>query len=392
MSNFARNARLLWYVLATPNTNVMPVFIGAPGGGKSALFEQVARALGAFYLDLAPAQMGPEDFAGWPTPTKDGLRFEMMQALKDASAAPRAVVNLDELSNVPRSTQAGMLRFIHTRRCGDYALPATVRLGGAMNPPETATDAQELALPLSNRVAWLPWSKVTAQEHVAFMLAGGADTDLALPPSMDPDAYADAYRDCAAIYAAFMDRRGVIEEDPTKDDRILARFPLAYATPRSWEAFVRVAATCRVFSDVEALKTIGEGIVGPAQALEFTAFYLDADLPSPEAWLKKADLFTHDPKRPDRTFAACTSLALAAVDKERCAKMKDEERLGRWNAAWAGLQCVLATGADKTVVALAGQTLALNKPKGALLASVQKLITEDIAPVIRAAGFVGSAR
>lgn len=390
MSNFARNARLLWYVLATPNTNVMPVFVSAPGGGKSALFEQVARSLRAHYVDLAPAQMGPEDFAGWPTPGPDGLRFEMAQALKDANAAQRAIINLDELSNVPRATQAGMLRFMHTRRCGDYTLGAHVRIGGAMNPPESATDSQEIALPLANRVAWLPWAKVTAREHVAYMINGGADTDLDLPAELDREAYADAYRDLTAIYAAFMERRGVLEEDPVKDERIAARQPLAYATPRSWEAFVRVAATCRVYQDVEALKTIGEGLVGPPQALEFAAFYLDADLPSPEAWLRKPKLFSHDPKRPDRTFAATTSLALAAVDKERTEKMPDADRLARWNAAWDCLQHVLNSGADKTVVALAGQTLALWKPKGALLATVQKLITEDLAPVIRAAGFVGA--
>jgi hypothetical protein len=225
------------------------------------------------------------------------------------------------------------------------------------------------------------------------MTNGGAGTDLDLPPTMSADDYADAYRDVTAIYAAFMERRGVIEEDPTKDERVAARFPLAYATPRSWEAFIRVAATCRVHDDVDALKTIGEGIVGPAQALEFVAFYCDADLPSPEAWLKDPTLFKHDPKRPDRTFAATTSLAMAAVDKDRTSKMGDAERLNRWNAAWSALQAVLDSGADKTVVALGGQTLALSKPKGALLASVQKLITEELAPVIRAAGFTaGGAR
>jgi hypothetical protein len=386
-TNFARNARLLWIVFATPKTNIMPVFVGAPGGGKSALFETVARSLDAFYLDLAPAQMGPEDFAGWPTPTADGLRFEMMRSLRDANAAPRAIVNLDELSNVPRATQAGMLRFIHTRRCGDYALNDSVRIGGAMNPSESATDAQEIALPMANRIAWLPWAKVTAKEHVAFMLNGGAASDLELPESLDANAYDAAYRDLTAIYAAFMERRGVLEEDPIRDPAILSRVPLAYATPRSWEAFIRVAATCRVLGDIDAMKTLGEGIVGPAQSLEFVAFYLDADLPSPEAWLVDPAVFTHDPKRPDRTFAATTALALAAVDKTRCADMTDKERAARWNAAWAALDAVLKTGADKTVVALAGQTLALNKPKGALLASVQKLIVEDLAPVIGAAGF-----
>lgn len=392
MSNFSRNARLLYYFFATPNTNVMPVFYGAPGGGKSALFEQVAKALGAFYVDFAPAQMGPEEFAGMPTPSEEwGLTYEMGRKLKEANAAPLAIVNLDELSNVPRATQAGMLRFVHTRRCGDYDLGANVRLGGAMNPPESATDAQEIALPLANRVGWLPWLRVTAREHVAYMLAGGSE-DLALPEKLDPLAYSDALRDVTAIYAAFMDRRGVLEEDPVKDERILARFPLAYATPRSWEAFVRVAATCRAYDDADAIKTIGEGIVGPAQALEFAAFYHDADLPSPEAWLKNPKLFTHDPKRPDRTFAATTSLALAAIDKERTATMKDEERLERWNAAWLALTHVLESGADKTVVALGGQALALSKPKGAMLATVKKLIEEDLAPVIRAAGFTAVAR
>jgi hypothetical protein len=349
------------------------------------LFEQVARSLDAYYVDFAPAQMMPEDFGGMPTNTPDGFVYEMMATLKKANAAPSAIINLDEMSNVPRSTQAGMLRFIHTRRCGDYKLGDHVRIGGAMNPTSTATDAQETAIALANRVAWIPWKRVTAKEHAAYVIGNGADTELDLP-TFDSEAYKDALRDVSAIYAAYMDARGVLDEDPDKDPRIFARTPLAYATPRSWEAFVRVAATCRMFNDFEALKTLGEGIVGPPQALEFSAFYADADLPNPEAWLKDAKLFTHDPRRPDRTFAACTALALCAVDKERTEKMKDAEKLDRWNAAWAGLQCMRDAEAQKTAIALAGQTLAQNKPKGALLASVEKLIKE-LAIVIRAAGF-----
>jgi hypothetical protein len=337
--------------------------------------------------------MGAEDFNGMPWADREkGLRLEMMAALKEANAAPRAIINLDELSNVPRSTQSAMLRFIHTRRCGDYVLGPHVRMGGAMNPTSSAADAQEISLPMGNRICWLPWLKVTAMEHASFITGGGRDTPLELPEKPTPEQEDEAFRYTSAVYAGFMHRRGVLDEDPEKDERILARSPLAWATPRSWEAFIRVAATCHIFGDVEAMQTIGEGLVGPAQALEFMAFYTDSDLPDPEDWLKDPHHFKHDAKRPDRTFAAVTQLALAAVDKDRTAAMKDGDKTARWNAAMNALVAISETASDKTVLALGGQTLAINRPKGALLATYQKFINEVLAPIIRAAGFTTASK
>lgn len=385
MTNFARNARLLHLVLSTPKTTIVPIFIGPPGGGKTACVEAVADALGARYLEWIPAQMSPEDFNGWPTPRPEGLVFEVSKALRDANDAPLAILNLDEMSNTPRSTQAAMLRFIHSRRAGDVLLRPSLRICGAMNPPDTSADAQEISHPLANRVCWLPWLPTETSDHVAYILRGGSIEDLGLAPISD-DAWHDAFNDVAAIYAAFMERRGDLREDPNAAG-VISRFPFAYSTERSWTNFLHVAATCRAAHDEDALRIVAEGTIGKPQALEFMAFYLDADLPSPEAWLKNPKLFTHDSKRPDRTFAATTALALATNDKRKTEKLKPAEKLDRWHRAWDCLQHCLDSKADKTVVALAAQSLATDRPAGALLAHVQKLITEDLAPVIRAAGF-----
>lgn len=387
MTNFQRNARLAYYVLSSP-TNSMPIFIGDPGGGKTDLFSEVASYLDAFFLDLIPAQMSPEDFNGWPTPTPTGLRFEMLGCLRDANRAPRALVLLDEMSNVPRSTQAAMLRFIRTRRSGDDSLAPTVMLAGAMNPPSSSADAQEIAAPLANRVIWLPWKDVTAEEHADYVLRRSVPEPFDLPANTDHERYWRVLDETAAIYAAFIRRRGVIRESPD-DPSVAGRFPLAYATPRSWEAFVRVAATCRMNGDRDAMLTIGEGTVGKPQALEFCSFESALDLPDPEEWLVKPDLFAHDPKRPDRTFAAITSLALAATDDRFTERLSDADRLGRWNAACGCLRAIHGTGAGKDVLAVAAQQLAMRKPRGGVLASVQDLI-EILRPVIRAAGITAS--
>ncbi len=73
----------------------------------------------------------PQDFGGFPVSTPDGVRLLPMAWARDAQRLAQdgymVVVFLDELTTVPPTTQAAMLRLLTENVCGELALPITNR-------------------------------------------------------------------------------------------------------------------------------------------------------------------------------------------------------------------------------------------------------------------------
>src|SRR4029078_12187071 len=69
----------------------------------------------------------PQDFGGFPVSTQDGVRLLPMASAHDAprlaEGGCRVVVFLDELTTVPPTTQAAMLRLLTENVCGELKLP-----------------------------------------------------------------------------------------------------------------------------------------------------------------------------------------------------------------------------------------------------------------------------
>ncbi len=69
----------------------------------------------------------PQDFGGFPVSTPDGVRLMPMAWARDAQRLAEngylVVVFLDELTTVPPTTQAAMLRLLTENVCGELRLP-----------------------------------------------------------------------------------------------------------------------------------------------------------------------------------------------------------------------------------------------------------------------------
>src|ERR1044071_4005437 len=105
---------------------------GFPGVGKTeftksleAGFERVA--IKGRSITLIGPTREPQDFGGFPVSTPDGVRLLPMAWARDAQRLAEdgylVVVFLDELTTVPPTTQAAMLRLLTENACGELRLP-----------------------------------------------------------------------------------------------------------------------------------------------------------------------------------------------------------------------------------------------------------------------------
>ena len=104
----------------------------------------------------------PQDFGGFPVSTPDGVRLLPMAWARDAKALAEdghmVVIFLDELTTVPPTTQAAMLRLLSENVCGELQLPDyEPGKGGvvylcASNAVEWAAGGQEIQPPMANRL------------------------------------------------------------------------------------------------------------------------------------------------------------------------------------------------------------------------------------------------
>src|SRR4029453_11092767 len=140
---------------------------GFPGVGKT----EFAKSLEAGFdrvgikckvVVLVGSIREPQDFGGFPVSTPDGVRLLPMAWARDAQRLAEdgylVVVFLDELTTVPPTTQAAMLRLLTENVCGELRLPDYVPGKGgvvylcASNAVEWAAGGQEIQAPMANRL------------------------------------------------------------------------------------------------------------------------------------------------------------------------------------------------------------------------------------------------
>lgn len=366
-----------YYVLVTPRNRAMPVWIGPPGGGKTDFAAILAAGLGvppADRLTWIAAQHGPEDFNGWQVPRADGLHSEAPYEIKRVAEAERGFILLDEFSNMPRATQAGALRFVRERRCGETILdPTRTHLMAAMNPAATGADVHDLSHAMSNRSVFLDFPKLGIDESIRFMSDGGKPRALALKP-FDSAAWESAYPRAVGIYSTFLrNNPDALYEDPESDE-VQQRTPLAYCTPRSLEAVVLFLATFIAFDDLHAFVDVAVGTIGGPKGAELAALAQNLDLMDPDVLIDDPEMWTPDPRRPDRTFAQLHSVAMASATKG----------MERWIGGWKVIDRTIELGEAEDLCILAAQHLVKHMPKGALLQTVKDTI-KRIAPLVNAA-------
>ena len=136
---------------------------GFPGVGKTEFTKSLeagfARAgIKCKVIILVGSIREPQDFGGFPVSTPDGVRLLPMAWARDAKRLAEdgylVVVFLDELTTVPPTTQAAMLRLLTENVCGELSCRTT-------NPAKAASCTCARATPSSgppaDRKSSRPW-------------------------------------------------------------------------------------------------------------------------------------------------------------------------------------------------------------------------------------------
>jgi hypothetical protein len=257
-----------------------PVFIwGGPGGGKSAIVDQLAKSLAITLRDLRVLLLDPVDFRGLPLISSDG---QTKWATPDF--LPRegeGILFLDELNAAPAMVQASCYQLVLDRKLGDYTLPDGWSIIAAGNRDSDRAVTTRMPTPLRNRFVHLEF-EVDVQEW----------SEWAVKSSIRPE-----------VIAFLRFRRELL----SKFDRDANAFP----SPRSWEFVSRILNESPHPSVQHELFA---GAVGSGAATEFSAF-LDTyrTLPSIDAILLNPSK-EPVPESPAAQFAVCSGLAHCASD------------------------------------------------------------------------------
>ncbi len=287
---------------------VRPVFIwGAPGIGKSALVEQFAHSVGMPCVSLLGSQLAPEDIIGVPR-IEDGVsRF--CPPAQIARKEPYCLF-LDELNACSQEVQKAFYSLINDRRIGEYYLPQGSVVIGAGNRAQDAAIVKPISSALINRMAhvqlrahsgdWLSW-------------AGSAD-----------------------VHPLILD---YIKLRP---DHLWAKpqkYEEPFSSPRSWHILSDALHSYGKAGETEAVvKVLACGLLTPAHALQFVAFYrqrmrmfdltaiLKGEIGWPEAPAERdilyflvqsfrAQLIKELPEDPKKLGKEVRDLALSAKDR-----------------------------------------------------------------------------
>ena len=378
---------ILALALQTPGS-LPPLVWGPPGVGKSAQFRQLSAGLDLPLEVVIGSIREPADFSGLPIPNNgEGVRLEPPSWAVRLAKAGRGLLFLDEASCAAPAVQAAMLRVVLEKVVGDLQLPDGVLIAAAANPPDEAAGGWDLAAPLANRFVHLQWGSPTVAEWSDWLLTNGDGTVSAIP-RVDPAAWAAEWPNARALVAAFLRRKPECLAEPVQARA--GRFPLAYATPRTWECATRLLVTVRATGADEALMPLFAGALGEGVALTLATWLRENDLPDPEALLARPESWKPNANKTDVIFAVCLAVTEAAVAKDRGGKAYTKtQRKERWCNCWRVLERALPFGKDLVCVPARKLAAPANKPcDGALLEESVRAIIRQLGEVVGAAGIV----
>jgi hypothetical protein len=338
---------------------------GFPGVGKTEFTKSLeagfARAgIKCKVVVLVGSIREPQDFGGFPVSTPDGVRLLPMAWARDAQRLAEdgylVVVFLDELTTVPPTTQAAMLRLLTENVCGELRLPDyEPGKGGvvylcASNAVEWAAGGQEIQAPMANRL----WHGEFPMDHETW--CDLMVSDFPAPGSMPvlPADYLGRYhhgqRATIAAYVRAAGRDAWLAP-PTDPARRSGPWPSGrtwYLASRFLAAIDAVSPGNRVLQGAALAGLVGD------QALPFMEYRETLNLPDPEDILKDPRRFVL-PDRVDRAYAVCYALAGAVINNNTPP---------RWEAAMIALGVACRKNAD--IPASAARTLCdqRNRPEG----------------------------
>jgi len=287
--------------------NVPTMLWGAPGIGKTAIVEQVAKAQGRGIVIETLSTLEPVDLRGlpWRDAKTDSVVWSKPDFLVRLEAAgPGAILFIDEANANSQALQVPLMQLVLARRVGPHLLPKDTRIVLAGNRQTDRAAAQRMPTALANRLlhidvevdlkAWLAWA-ASVQLHplvVAFMSWRGQGTS---------------------------NRPGLLHQfDPSKPD------VRAFPSPRSWEKVADVVDA------PDAIRpALVSGLVGEGAAAEMEGFLqLRRQLP-PLPTLLADPQNAPVPSQPSLQYMVTVALSRAAKAATFAAVLTYTKRLGR---------------------------------------------------------------
>ncbi|CAL9599691.1 AAA family ATPase [Streptomyces sp. enrichment culture] len=337
--------------LALAVTANQPVLLwGEPGIGKSAGLGQLAAGLGLPLETVIASVHEPSDFAGLPVVGDDPATTGVPMAPPDwavrLARTGHGLLFFDELSSAPPAVQAALLRVVLERRVGSLALPESVRIVAAANPPSSAADGWHLSPPLANRFVHLHW---THDPRTVARGMAGTWPECGVPvvdPARVPGAVARAR---GAVSGFLTARPGLVHHLPD-DAESRGR---AWPSPRTWEMALRLlAAAYATGAGREALAAALTGAVGEGAGIELLSYLEHLDLPDPDRVLADPDAVSL-PERGDRQLAFLIAVVSA---------IQSDLTRERWEAGWAVLAKAVEAGVPDVAARAATDLAAMRAP------------------------------
>jgi MoxR-like ATPase len=326
----------------------VPVLLwGEPGTGKTSAINAMSQALNWPLETVLASLREPSDFAGLPVVVDKEMIFAPPDWARRLAGLAEGICFFDEISTAAPSTQKALLRVIHERVVGDLPLGSGIRMVAAANAADVAAGGWDLSAPLANRFLHLNW-ELDPRVVVSGLMGHWPD-----PASLHiEENWEQHIPRQAALVAGFLSARPAAVHQRPKDQHSAG---LAWPSPRSWEAVIRIlAAADGSGASEETLMGLVAGLVGEGSAVEFLRFQRDLDLPDPEELLAQPNTY-RKPQRNDQVHAIIASIV---------SSVRYNLTGPRWTSAMEVFVKVAQTG-QLDVAAVGLRALAPLRPDGA---------------------------
>lgn len=262
----------------------VPLFLGSPGLGKSAIAHQFAEENRLKVIDVRLSSMLPEDLQGFPRFNGDKATFVPFDTFPiEGEEVPDGYVGwllfLDELTSASKAVQAPAYKLILDRMVGLYKLHPKVIIACAGNQ---ATD----------RAITTPMSTALKSRLITYTIDVNHEDWLKWAVEKNIDARIRAF--------IHFKPSSLMRFDPNRDEH-------TFPSPRTWEFLSKLL---RIDPDVSPNKAYRiAGTVGNEAATEFIAFASEFDnLPAMEDILNDPEGTVVPPKSATR-FCVTTVVA-----------------------------------------------------------------------------------
>lgn len=167
-------------IVETIKAKLVPMLVGSPGCGKSAIVHQIGKQFNLELIDLRLSQCDPTDLLGFPQVVNGKAAYIPMETFPietDPLPEGRAgwLLFLDEFNSAPPAVQAAAYKLVLDRKVGGHNLHPNVAIVCAGNLETDNAIVQPMSTALQSRLVhfelavdhkdWLDWAAENDIDH-----------------------------------------------------------------------------------------------------------------------------------------------------------------------------------------------------------------------------------